>query len=295
MTYFPSYHALPINIGSGTPNVELGSSTIRTPTTSSPLSSAASSTASPHSKIKKRRSVTFNIANLFQSHTKTSATSSKVEVKPRRSRSAATTLLSRSNDSQPDSLDLENDHTAKAGTSNDESQHQLSEARRMSQRRRVKTGEVKLVTIASSPKKQSPATTPKPQTRQLPTPPSSAKNLPPKKLFTSPVNSPSKVQIWKLPSSAKVFTQEAIEKIDQLFSQVAVFEPSQQVEDLTAALLRTQVALMKKLQLKGFQEYMELEVVISQELKMVKNLQAELRILKEFELEIEKNKDGEDF
>lgn len=52
---------------------------------------------------------------------------------------------------------------------------------------------------------------------------------------------------------------------------------------------------MKKLQLKGFQEYMELEVVISQELKMVKKLQAELRILKEFELEIEKNKDGEDF
>lgn len=97
---------------------------------------------------------------------------------------------------------------------------------------------------------------------------------------------------WSLPMEAKNSVLDAIKEMDRFFSQLATLEDSDQRQIMTAALQRVKAALMKKLGVGTFAEYLELETIIVRDLNIVKREQAEMLALRRLKNEGHREDDG---
>jgi len=155
--------------------------------------------------------------------------------------------------------------------------------------RRVKPGEVKAYTVASRKKKAEKekldivrrVSNPKP----LPSIPARAASCSIRRSFSLPTVMSTAPEGWSLPTEAKIVTLDAIQQIDKFFSQVATLEESPQRQSMTAAFQRAKAALMKKLRIGSYGEYLELEGIIQTEMDIVKKAQTELLVLRHLEIE----------
>jgi hypothetical protein len=155
--------------------------------------------------------------------------------------------------------------------------------------RKVKPGEVKPYTVVPRKKKLVEHILERVKSlgdaKPPPTLPVRRASFPMRKSFSLPsVLSPT-AEGWSLPVEAKAITLDAIQQIDKFFSQLAVLEDSPQRQSMTAAFQRAKAALMKKLGIESFGEYLELEGTIRKEMDVVKKAQTELLVLRHLGIE----------